>query len=118
MKAAVHKIGLDTFEVTDEHLDIGHNALRLILQRLDLQRLASKKGGPDDAAMAIGCMVMLLCDFISDCYQPPAARKAAIERVLNIILGMISDSNFADENVMALAVRKFIGDVLQGNQHQ
>ena len=68
--------------------------------------------------MAIGCMVMLLCDFISDCYQPPAARKLAVERVLNIILGMIADSSFADENPMALAVRKFIGEVLQRDMHQ
>lgn len=112
------KIGLQAFEVTDEHLDIGHDALRLILQRLDLQRLDSKKGGPDDAAMAIGCVVMLLCDFISECYQPPAARKLAVERVLNILLGMIADSNFADENAKALAVRKFIGEVLQRSMRQ
>jgi hypothetical protein len=111
-------IGLYTFEPTEEHNDIGHNALRLILQRLDLQRANSKNGGPDDAAMAIGCAVMLLCDFISDCYQPPTARKQAVERVLDIVLAMIAHSSFADENAMALAVRKFIGEMFQKNLHQ
>jgi hypothetical protein len=106
------------FEVTEEHNDIGHQALRLILQRLDLQRFVAKKGGPDDAAAAIACMVMLLCDFISDCFQPPSGRKAAVEGVLNIILATIASSDFANDNAMALAVRKFIGEKLQENALQ
>ena len=107
------KPSLYTFEVTEEHNDIGQQALRLILQKLD-----TKKGGANDAAATIACTVMLLCDFISDCYQPPSARQPTIEGVLNIILAVIASSNFADDNAMALAVRKFIGEKLQENALQ
>ena len=109
----MNKQGLTTFEVDEGHNDIGNEALRLVITKIE-----SKKGGPDDVAKAIGCMVMLLCDFISDCYQPEAARKLVVERVLNIVLAMIADSSFADDNVMALAVRKLVGDTLQGNALQ
>jgi hypothetical protein len=109
----VNKQGLITFEVNEGHNDIGNDALRLVISKVE-----SKKGGPDDVAKAIGCMVMLLCDFISDRYEPPTARKLVVERVLNIVLAMIADSSFADENMMALAVRKLVGDMLQGSALQ
>ncbi len=112
------KPSLYMFEITEKHNDLGNQALRLILQRLDLQRLAEKDGGPDDAAATIACMVMLLCDFISDCLQPPSSRKTAVHGVLNIILATIAKSDFADDNEMALAVRKFVGEKLQENALQ
>lgn len=109
------KVGLYMFEITEEHNELGHQALQLILQKLDLQRAAAKKGGPDEAASAIACMVMLLCDFISNCLQPPDSRQHAVDRVLNIILATIAHSDFADNNAMALAMREFIGKKLQEN---
>lgn len=77
---------LSMFEVTEEDNAVGEIGLAAVIEKLGPNRNGAESF--DDTAKAIGCMIMLLCEFISENSTAPL-RKLLIERVLNIVLAMI-----------------------------